>query len=306
MLYLYFFLFIIIVVFNIINDRKKGHLKTISKYEINKRIDESHNYKIKIPFFKKEAKYNRKINSYVQLKNSEELIKFSFKGEEIQFILTDKYYNIIYKINNPTELNFCTHEIDNTYKLIENKKYFIFVRYNPIIEDNFKYSVIKYYDLKKAKIKENTINNDITILNENNLYTELEHNSLFIIKDMKEKNFYIQDFKYAEQYISMPSNDIAHKLVYTTQQNETLVIITTNKKKMGCENHIFEINTNENSFNWYPDCNKLFCSFIIDNEIDNNKFIIYERLINIDNKSHIIPFKLLVFNSTGFKSINTN
>lgn len=296
MLYLYIFFIIILLLSFFKNDRKYGVLKTISKHEINESIDESHNYKIKIPLFKKEAKYNRKVNSFIKIKYNE-LLKFSFSGEEIQFIMTDRYYNIKYKVNNPTELNFCSYTIENTYKITPGEKYFIFVRYNPIHEDKFKYSVIKYYNFSKAKLLNNTLNDDLTILNENNLYTELERNSLFVIRDMKKTNYNIQDFKYATEYVSMPSNDIAHRLSLVANKDETLVIITTNKKKMGCDNHIFEINTNTNSFNWYPDCNKLFCTMVIDNDIDNNKFIIYERLINVDSKSHIIPFKLLIFNS---------
>ena len=64
---------------------------------------------------------------------------------------------------------------------------------------------------------------------------------------------------------------------------------------MGCVNHSVEINTNTTSFNWYPDCDKLFCSFVIDNDIDNNNFIFYERVLNLDTKSDIIPFKILIF-----------
>ena len=65
---------------------------------------------------------------------------------------------------------------------------------------------------------------------------------------------------------------------------------------MGCEAQIFEINTNTKSLNWYPDCDKLFCTFVIDNDIDNNQFVIYERMVNVDNKSTIMPFKILIFN----------
>lgn len=294
MLYLYFLVvLIVLVIFK--KDKKHGQLKNVSRDEINDAIDESHNYKIKIPIFKKEAKYNRKIKSSIKLKK-DELLKFSFVSEELQFIVTDVYYNIIYKINNPTELNFCTYDnIDNTYKLDEDKNYRIFVRYNPMYNDDFKAIALKYSDFSKVKLDYNSENNEVTILDEANLSTEMEKNSKKVIRDMHSSGHAILDFKYATQYTSFPSNETSHKLEYRASANETIVIIATNKQKMGCENHIFEINTNTKSFNWYPDCDKLFCTFVIDNDINNNIIRIFERTVNVDKDSTIIPFKILIF-----------
>lgn len=293
MLYLYFLVVLIIVLF-FKDNKKKGSLKDVSKYEINEAIDETHNYKLKIPLFKKEAKFNRKIRTGIKIKK-DELLKFNFTAEEMQFIVTDTNYNIIYKINNPTELNFCTYEMENTYKLDEDKNYMMFVRYNPLYEDDFKSIVLKYSDFSKVKLDYNSENNEVTILDEANMIREMEKNSQQVMRDMKQTSYAIQDFKYATEYTSFPSNELSHKLEYKAKKNETIVIITTNKHKMGCEAQIFEINTNTKSFNWYPDCDKLFCTFVIENDIDNNHFIIYERMVNVDNKSTIMPFKILIF-----------
>lgn len=293
-MYLFFLSIVLVLLIICKRTQKYGKLKNITKYEINGKIDETNNYKLKIPLFKKEAKFNRRINSTIQLKKGE-LIKFTLNAQETQLIITDSFYNIVHKINNPVEVNFTTEKLPMSYKLEENKKYLIFVRYNPAYED-FKSSLIKYSDHSKVPLNSNTLNNDITILNETNMYKEMEINSRLFIHDMKENNYIIQDFKYAIPFMSFPSNDLFHKVKYTAKKNDCIVIMTTNKHNIGCDKQLIEVNTNTKSFNWYPDCDKLFCTFIIDNDIDDNEFIIYERLINVDNKSNIMPFKLLVFN----------
>jgi len=294
MLYLILILFLSVFMILTYSKEKKGYLKTITKDNLSPIFDESHNYKLKIPIFKKEAKYNRKIKSGLKIKK-EELIKIVLNAEETQIVITDIYYNIIYKINNPIEVNLCSYDMKNTYKIEDNKNYLLFIRYNPMYEDNFKYSIKKYKHFSKVPLLNNTELQTNTLLNETNLYDELEKNSIHVIRDMKKNKYIIENFKYSESYISLPSNELSNKLSYKAQKDETIVMVTTNKKKMGCLNHVVEINTNTTSFNWYPDCDKLFCTFVIDNDIDDNNFIFYDRVINLDTKSDIIPFKLLIF-----------
>ena len=185
---LYIFLVLFLSVFMIVNYKteKKGYLKNINKQNLSPLFDESHNYKLKIPIFKKEAKYNRKIKSTLKIKK-DELIKITLNAEETQIIITDIYYNIIYKINNPIEVNLCSYDIDNTYKIEDDKIYLIFIRYNPLYDDDFRYDITKYKDFSKVPLINNTELQSNTLLNETNLYQELEKNSKHVIHDMKKK-----------------------------------------------------------------------------------------------------------------------
>ena len=200
---LYIFLVLFLSVFMIVNYKteKKGYLKNINKQNLSPLFDESHNYKLKIPIFKKEAKYNRKIKSTLKIKK-DELIKITLNAEETQIIITDIYYNIIYKINNPIEVNLCSYDIDNTYKIEDDKIYLIFIRYNPLYDDDFRYDITKYKDFSKVPLINNTELQSNTLLNETNLYQELEKNSKHVIHDMKKNNFQIEDFKYSQSYIT--------------------------------------------------------------------------------------------------------
>lgn len=263
-----------------------------SKYFLN--WDVSKNSCIRIANFSKFKKYFFGKDLYQKLKPDSGIL-MTFNQKNLILDVYDENMINIYHLIDPDFLIFSTIKKDNHYELESNKKYIFFVRSK---EKDFKYKLQKYKNISKIDFNIKINNQVIHTVNEEELYEEFAKMCIEIRDSMSKKNFSLVDIVKSEEYVSYPSNNIANKLSINSNSGDVLILVCTNKGKTSCmKNHVIEINSSNNSFEWKPDNDENICHLMLENFDVSGEVTFYERTTNISNGSNILNFNVMVFSS---------
>ena len=255
-------------------------------------IDSSDNSIVQYPSF---SRFNIFSKNPEHILKKNESIHMSFNSKE-HYVLTvyDEFLNVMYNFTRPLFLIFSTQE-DSKFYIQPNKKFIIFLRSN-ITEENIVSSITKYYTKTTVNVKNNYRLYPEIVIEEKELFNDLEKTSLRIIREMKSKDFFLKESLYSQEYFSFPSANYAQQFKLEAKKDEYIFIVCTNKRKnYHLSTHIIEINSDISSMNWFPTNNDNISQILLSNSEKDNTFWIYERLYGVSKNSKCLPFKILVF-----------
>lgn len=268
----------------------EGKWITLKKYK-DFSLDISDNSTIKYPYFSKINFYSY-TSPFISL-NEDEQIYMNFNNVENtyhQVFLCDDGGKLLRTFEQPKSLLFTTKGKCNSIILEEKVVYSIFLRINNV-SDNVTNKLVKNFSssLTNSTIYERKNN---IIIDENYFYDNKYKELDILIKKIQRTNMIVKVL-HSESYTSFPVNLYAHKITFSVEKGEKIMIITTTKNINYGITHIIEVNSEINSLNWFPEKeNKL----ILNNSEDDNLFTIYERLYGVDEGgSNILPFSVIVY-----------
>ena len=113
---------------------------------------------------------------------------------------------------------------------------------------------------------------------------------------MQKRGYYLAEILQSQEYVSYPSNIIAHKLSVESELGDVVFLVCTNKEKTNSiKGHTIEVNSKNNSFNWKPENNDIITHLLIDNSDMDDEFTFYERTLNVHKNSKLLSFGVMVF-----------
>jgi hypothetical protein len=262
------------------------------EYKIN--WDVTKNSVVKVLNFSRWKKYFFGQNLFVELKNKEG-IYLSIK-EDCILDVCDNMMNNIYHIIDPKEIIFSLDTENKThYNLERSKKYIFFLRTN--IEKNINIETLKYGNINKSVKKVVKKSNQICCIDEDTLFQDFYKKCEDLREAMLKRGYDLVNIGKSEEYLSFPNNSISNKLELKVELGDVIILVTTNKKLTSeMKNHLIEINSENNSFDWEPTSDENIVFLLLDNCDKDDTFCFYERTTNIKNGSNILPFQVLVFN----------
>ena len=288
-----------------ISDFIKAEWLQINKdinFKNNLNWDISSNSVVKVANFSRWNGFFHGRDLFTKIKEKEAVMMIFKNDEDSECVLDvlDENMKSVHRIFDPESIVFSCTEKEFHYYLEKDKKYIFFLR-NNFLDQQVKSEIRKYRDVEKIKGKLSKCEGEICYVNEENIHEEYISKCNQIMEAMKKRNYRLVNISKSEQYLSYPANNIGNKVSVKVKLNEVLILMCSNKEKTcGALNHNIEINSKNNNLNWYPDDNETISHLLLDNSDQSDIFTFYERLINVSNGSHVLPFHVLIFTKNEF------